>query len=53
MINCNESCIHEEEGICTLDHIISFSCEAISICPYYKNKNADKSYINNNINNFY
>lgn len=53
MINCNECCIHEEEGICTLDHIISFSCEALCNCPYYKNKKHDPDYNNNYDNNFY
>ncbi|MTI68588.1 MAG: cleavage protein [Firmicutes bacterium] len=37
-IKCSEKCIYEDEGICTLDHIIHSSGTPTNNCPYYKNK---------------
>lgn len=42
-INCSEKCIYENEGICTLNHIIISSGNISSGCPYFKNKNSSKS----------
>ncbi len=46
-INCSEGCIHEKDGLCTLDHIINSSGESSDNCPYYvpthnhKNEDSD------------
>lgn len=38
-INCSEKCIHQSEGICTLNHIINSTGISENICPYYNYEN--------------
>lgn len=37
-INCVESCVYQDNGICTLTHITKPTGEIKSGCPYFKSK---------------
>jgi len=38
LINCSDKCVHEENGLCTLNHIIYSSNEGNDTCPFFKSK---------------
>ena len=42
MITCSEKCIHEDEGLCTLNTVTSISGTPINDCPYFTEKEAKK-----------
>lgn len=43
MIPCAFDCVHQNDGICTLDKISVVSCSKFGICAYYKKKNPCKN----------
>ncbi|MBC8586766.1 hypothetical protein [Paratissierella segnis] len=38
MILCSESCIHENDGLCTLKEVTQPSSTPIKDCPYFSDK---------------
>lgn len=36
MIACDETCQHQKDGYCTLNHITSLSSETATKCGYYE-----------------
>ena len=47
LINCSERCVHEDDGLCTLNHIMYSSNEGNDTCPFFKTKNKHNKIANN------
>lgn len=42
-INCSEKCIHEIDGICSLNHIVNSTGINYNNCPYFSFKEKYKT----------
>ncbi|WP_041701363.1 hypothetical protein [Gottschalkia acidurici] len=43
-INCTDNCLHQDDGVCMLNHITSSSGDTSSKCPYFRDKEKSEEY---------
>ncbi|MDP4092223.1 MAG: hypothetical protein Q8920_02585 [Bacillota bacterium] len=41
MINCSSDCIHQKEGVCTLENTAANVVSALSDCIFFQGRNQD------------
>lgn len=42
MILCSEKCIHEDDGLCTLEEVAKPSSTPIKDCPFFEDRSPKK-----------